>query len=58
MKKIKFKYRDYLSHYEWREQECICESVAQCIRWYGLGDDCDYQIISVEEIQLSYVQIK
>ena len=50
MKKIKFKYRDYLSHYEWCEQECICESVAQCIKWYGLGDDCDYQIISVEEI--------
>ena len=46
---IKFKYRDATSHWEWREQECDMESVSDCIEWYGLGDDCDYEIISVED---------
>jgi hypothetical protein len=25
------------------------ESVSQCIEWYGLGNDCEYRIISVNE---------
>ena len=45
---IKFRYRDEMSKWEWREQECTCESVDECIKWYGLGIDCDYEIISVE----------
>ena len=47
---IKFKYRDEMSKGEWREQECICNSVKQCKEWYGLGIDCEYQIISIEEV--------
>lgn len=48
---IKFRYRDALSHWEWREQECTVDSVEKCISIYGLGIDCDYQIISVEEVK-------
>lgn len=50
MKKIKFKYRDETSNWEWREQECVVSSVKECIKIYGLGIDCDYQILSVEDI--------
>lgn len=46
---IKFKYRDEYSHGEWQEQECVMSSVKECIDWYGLGVDCEYEIISVEE---------
>lgn len=50
MLKIKFRYKDEMSNWEWREQECMMSSVEQCIRIYGLGVDCQYQILSVEEI--------
>ena len=50
MKKIKFEYRDDMSNWEWRQQECVVSSVQECKRIYGLGIDCDYRIISVEEI--------
>lgn len=46
---IVFEYRDALSNWEWRRQECIMSSVSECIEIYGLGIDCDYRIISVEE---------
>lgn len=45
---VKFKYRDGYTHGEWREQECTCESISECKEWYGLGTDCEYEIISVE----------
>lgn len=51
MLRIKFRYRDEMSHGEWREQECIMSSVNECIKVYGLGIDCEYQIISVEELK-------
>ena len=47
---IKFRYADELSNWKWREQECTMESVAKCIEFYGLGKDCVYEIISVEEV--------
>ena len=50
MLKIKFEDCDEMSNGEWREQECIVSSIAECKRIYGLGIDCDYRIISVEEI--------
>lgn len=50
MKKIKFRYRDQWSDWEWRTQECIVSSVDECKRIYGLGVDCEYQIISIEEV--------
>ena len=48
---IKFKYKDFLSDWEWREQKCTVSSVAECKKLYGLGIDCEYQIISVEEVK-------
>ena len=50
MKKIKFKYRDEISNWEWREQECVVSSGEECIKIYGLGIDCDYEILKVEDI--------
>lgn len=50
MLKIKFEYRDAWSHGEWNTQECVMSSVEQCIKVYGLGVDCEYRIISVEEV--------
>lgn len=47
---IVFEYRDTLSNWEWRRQECIMSSVSECIKIYGLGIDCDYRIISVDEV--------
>lgn len=51
MVRVKFQYRDALSNYEWRNQECCVESLEQCKKIYGLGTDpdCEYQIVSVEE---------
>ena len=49
MLKIKFKYRDELSNWEWRNQEWIMSSVEECKMVYGLGVDCEYEILSVEE---------
>ena len=51
MFRIKFKYCDAYTNGKWREQECTVSSVAECIRIYGLGADCDYEIVSVEEIK-------
>lgn len=48
---IKFKYRDAYSMGKWNEQECYVGSVAECKRIYGLGIDCEYEIISVEEVK-------
>ena len=50
MYKITFRYCDALSNWEWREQTCIMSSVKECIEWYGLGTDCDYEIISIEPV--------
>ena len=50
MLKIKFKYTDEYSNGEWKEQECIVRSLKECKELYGLGIDCEYQIISIEEI--------
>lgn len=50
MLKITFMYRDKLSKWEWVRQSCIMSSVKNCIDIYGLGVDCDYRILSVEEV--------
>lgn len=51
MLEIKFRYRDEYSNWEWREQTCVMSSVKECKEIYGLGVDCDYQIISVKEVK-------
>lgn len=56
MFKVKFKYADSMSNFEWRNQECTvsardgAEARKKCIALYGLGIDCDYQILSIEEV--------
>lgn len=47
---IVFEYMDAWSHGEWNRQECTVSSVEKCMDIYGLGKDCDYRIISVEEV--------
>ena len=47
---IKFEYKDELSHGKWNKQECTVSSLKECIKIYGLGIDCEYRILSVEEI--------
>lgn len=50
MVKVTFEYADEMSRWEWREQTCVVSSVQECKRIYGLGIDCEYRIISVEEV--------
>ena len=47
---IKFKYRDGYTNGEWREQECVVNSVKECKEIYGLGIDCEYTITSIKKI--------
>ena len=49
MKEITFRYADALSNWEWRTQHCVVESVEECKKIYGLGVDCEYEIIEVKE---------
>lgn len=51
MIRIVFEYKDEYTHGEWRQQECIVSSLRQCKEIYGLGIDCEYKIISMEEIE-------
>ena len=51
MLRIKFRYCDAMSNWQWCEQECVVSSVHECIKLYGLGIDCEYEIISVKEIK-------
>lgn len=48
MLEIVFKYRDKYSYPKWNTQTCLMRSVAECKRVYGLGEDCEYEILSVE----------
>lgn len=50
MVKIIFEYCDEMSKGEWRQQSCVVSSVSECKKIYGLGADCEYRIISVEEV--------
>ena len=47
---ITFRYRDAYTDGKWLEQDCVCSSVEECKRFYGLGIDCDYQILDVVEV--------
>lgn len=50
MVKVTFEYMDDYSHGKWNRQECVVSSVEECKKIYGLGIDCSYRIISVEEV--------
>ena len=49
MLNITFRYKDTMSNWEWRTQGCIVTSVEECKRIYGLGIDCEYEILEVKE---------
>ena len=51
MVKIKFEYRDRYNSPNWSQQQCTMSSVEECKEFYGLGVDCEYRIISVEEVK-------
>lgn len=51
MLKIKFEYKDRYTNGKWNQQECVMHSVAECKKVYGLGVDCEYRIIKVEEVK-------
>lgn len=48
---IVFEYRDRYSQGMWLTQECMVSSVEECKRIYGLGVDCEYHILLVEQCQ-------
>lgn len=50
MVEVTFRYIDELSKGEWRKQHCVVESVEQCKQFYGLGVDCEYEILEVKEV--------
>ncbi len=50
MVKVTFEYADEMSNWKWRKQSCVVSSVKECIELYGLGVDCDYRVLKVEEV--------
>lgn len=51
MIKVVFEYRDeWCRDGKFRKQECVCTSLEQCKKFYGL-DSCEHRIISVTEIK-------
>ena len=48
---IEFEYQDKYTRGEWSKQECVVSSVKECKEIYGLGIDCDYHILKVEEVK-------
>ena len=51
MVEVTFRYKDELSKWEWRTQHCVVESIEECIKFYGLGIDCEYEILEVKEVE-------
>ena len=53
---IRFKYSDSMSGFRWKTQACHlyaedkATAISKCIKLYGLGVDCEYEIVSVEEV--------
>lgn len=47
---IRFEFRDEMTRGQWQVREFTGFTVEECIELYGLGKDCDYRIISIEEI--------
>ena len=48
---IEFEYKDKYTNGRWNRQSCTVSSVEECKRIYNLGVDCEYRIISVEEVK-------
>lgn len=50
MVRVVFKYKDEDTFGKWETQECVVNSVQECKKIYGLGIDCEYRILLVEEV--------
>lgn len=50
MVEIEVTYRDQYTGDRWKTQFYRANSVAECIRIYCLGVDCEYKILSVTEV--------
>lgn len=51
LKEIKFRYKDAMSNWEWREQSCFVESLRECRKIYGLDEgDVEWELISIKEV--------
>lgn len=46
---IKFRYQDEYTGGEWSYQECVVNSVKECIELYGLNE-CRYEILEIKEV--------
>ena len=53
MKSITFRYSDAFSKGKWKTQHCVVESVEECVKIYGLGTDCAYEIVEVKDVDNS-----
>ena len=51
MVEIEFEYKDKYTNGKWNKQSCTVRSVEECKKIYGLGVDCEYRIINVEEVK-------
>ena len=50
MLEITFEYKDQYTSGNWSRQSCVMRSIEECKKFYGLGIDCEYRIISVKEV--------
>lgn len=52
MLRIKFRYKDELSNWEWREQQCTVSSVDECRKIYGLYSDqpVEYEFLEIVKL--------
>lgn len=50
MVQVIFEYKDEYTYGNWIRQNCIVESLDECIEMYGLGRDCEYRIVDIQEV--------
>ena len=48
---IEFEYRDRYTNGGWNKQECVVRNLEEAKAIYGLGIDCEYRIIKIEEVK-------
>lgn len=51
MVNIEFEYKDKYTNGKWNQQSCTVSSVEERIKIHGLGVDCEYRIIKIEELK-------
>ncbi len=48
MKQVVYEYRDEMSRGQWRRSAVQGLTLEETIRFFGLGTDCEYRIVSVD----------